>query len=66
MGTDRLLQEQIKNKGQLRTGEKNYHDLVFEHEVNDLSVKTKQFYAAYAFSMFFSPRDCAEQLSNVA
>ncbi|TBU31232.1 leucine-tRNA ligase [Dichomitus squalens] len=37
--------EQIKNKGQLRTGEKNYHDLVFEHEVNDLNIKTKQFYA---------------------
>ena len=49
MGADRLLQEQIKNKGQLRMGEKNYHDLVFEHEVNDLSVKTKQFYAAYVF-----------------
>ena len=66
MGADRLLQEQIKNKGQLRTGEKNYHDLVFEHEVNDLSVKTKQFYAAYVFWMFLSPRDCAEELSSIA
>ena len=50
----------------MRTGEKNYHDLVFEHEVNDLSVKTKQFYAAYVFWMFLSPRDCAEELSSIA
>ena len=38
-----------QNKSKLRTGEKNYHDLVFEHEVNDLSVKTRQLYAAYVF-----------------
>ena len=34
-----------QNKSKLRTGEKNYHDIVFEQEVNDLIIKTKQFYA---------------------
>ena len=42
-----MPQEQIKDKAKLRQGEKNYHDLVFEHEVNDLIIKTKQFYAKY-------------------
>ena len=35
----------IKDKAKLRTGEKNYHDTVFEHEVNDLIVKTKGYYS---------------------
>ena len=35
----------IKDKSKLRQGEKNYHDIVFEQEVNDLIIKTKQFYA---------------------
>ena len=35
----------IKDKSKLRQGEKNYHDIVFEQEVNDLISKTKQFYA---------------------
>ena len=35
----------IKDKAKLRQGEKNYHDIVFEQEVNDLIAKTKGFYA---------------------
>lgn len=35
----------IQGKSSLRTGEKNYHDIVFEHEVNDLIIKTKRFYS---------------------
>ena len=34
-----------KEKAKLRTGAKNYHDIVFEHEVNDLIVKTKGYYS---------------------
>ena len=37
----------IQDKAKLRQGEKNYHDVVFEHEVNDLIAKTKGYYAAY-------------------
>ncbi|KAH9922289.1 leucine-tRNA ligase [Epithele typhae] len=37
--------EMVKEKSKLRTGEKNYHDVVFEHEINDLIVKTKEHYA---------------------
>ena len=35
----------IKDKSKLRQCEKNYHDTVFEHEVNDLITKTKAYYA---------------------
>ena len=42
---DEVVQEMIKDKSKLRQGEKNYHDIVFEQEVNDLIIKTKQFYA---------------------
>ncbi|RPD60804.1 leucine-tRNA ligase [Lentinus tigrinus ALCF2SS1-6] len=41
--------EMIKDKAKLRQGEKNYHDVVFEHEVNDLIAKTKHYYAAMQF-----------------
>ncbi|KAI0651318.1 leucine-tRNA ligase [Trametes meyenii] len=37
--------EIIQSKPNLRQGAKNYHDIVFEHEVNNLIAKTKQFYA---------------------
>ena len=33
-----------QNKPKLRTGEKNYHDTVFEQEVNELILKTKAYY----------------------
>ncbi len=35
----------IKDKSKLRTGEKNYHDTVFETEINDLLAKSKSYYA---------------------
>ena len=35
----------IKDKSKLRQGEKNYHDVVFEQEVNDLMIRTKTHYA---------------------
>ena len=41
------VQEMIQDKAKLRQGEKNYHDVVFEHEVNDLIAKTKGYYSAY-------------------
>ncbi|KAI0742680.1 leucine-tRNA ligase [Daedaleopsis nitida] len=37
--------EMTKEKAKLRTGEKNCHDIVFEHEVNDLSNKAKGYFA---------------------
>ena len=44
---DQSAQEMIQDNAKLRQGEKNYHDVVFEHEVNDLIAKTKGYYAAY-------------------
>ena len=44
---DQSAQEMIQDKAKLRQGEKNYHDVVFEHEVNDLIAKTKGYYSAY-------------------
>lgn len=40
-----VLQENVQNKSTLRQGAKNYHDTVFEQEINDLIAKTKEFYA---------------------
>ncbi|KAH9856352.1 leucine-tRNA ligase [Lenzites betulinus] len=37
--------EIIQSKPNLRQGAKNYHDTVFEHEVNDLIAKAKEFYS---------------------
>ncbi|KAI1787323.1 leucine-tRNA ligase [Ganoderma leucocontextum] len=64
--------EQIKEKSKLRQGEKNYHDLVFEHEVNDLIVKAKQFFAnmhykdalKYGFYELQSTRDWYREVTS--
>lgn len=43
----------IKGDAKLRTGpEKNYHDIVFEEEVNDLINITKGHYEAYVSQNF--------------
>jgi leucyl-tRNA synthetase len=36
----------IKDDGNLRKGEQNYHDKVFEHEINDLINVTQNRYEA--------------------
>ena len=41
-----MVQEMVQERSKLRQGAKNYHDIVFEHEVNDLIAKTKEHYAA--------------------
>lgn len=40
-----VAQENVQNKSTLRQGAKNYHDTVFEQEINDLIAKTKEFYS---------------------
>ena len=45
-------EEMVKDKDSLRTGEKNYHDKVFEHEINELINITQSHYEAYVLSIF--------------
>lgn len=40
------LQDMVKDQASLRTGERNYHDTVFENEVNDLINITHSHYEA--------------------
>lgn len=41
-----------KDKASLRQGEKNYHDQVFEQEINDLINITQSHYEAYVLCVY--------------
>ncbi|TCD60815.1 cytosolic leucyl tRNA synthetase, partial [Steccherinum ochraceum] len=65
-------EEMIKDDSALRTGEKNYHDTVFEEEVNDLINITKGHYEntnykdalKYAFYELQSARDWYREVTS--
>ncbi|TFK29069.1 leucine-tRNA ligase [Coprinopsis marcescibilis] len=64
--------EMVKDQANLRTGEKNYHDTVFEQEVNDLINITQSHYEAtnykdalkYGFYELQSARDWYREVTS--